>query len=84
MARLGDLARWLSRNTRRVAVATVGCALVLGGVVLLVLPGPGLLVIITGLAVLATEFAWAKSALRAARRKADQAGTAMKRRTSRQ
>jgi len=50
---------------------------------MLALPGPGFLVIIAGLAVLATEFAWASAALSIAKRKAAQAGSAVKRRTRR-
>lgn len=40
-----------------------GAALILAGVALLVLPGPGLLVIVAGLALLATEYAWARRRL---------------------
>ena len=40
-------------------ILLIGGTLVFFGVLLLVLPGPGLLVIIAGLAVLATEFAFA-------------------------
>ena len=41
-------------------------------------PGPGLLVIVAGLAVLATEFAWAKVALDKTKEKASQAGSVAK------
>ena len=40
-----------------------GFGLLLGGVVLLVLPGPGWLTIIAGLALLSTEYAWARRLL---------------------
>ncbi len=40
-----------------------GTSTILFGVVLLVLPGPGLLFIALGLAILATEFTWARSLL---------------------
>jgi hypothetical protein len=40
---------------------------------MLVLPGPGLLVIIAGLAILATEYVWAQRLLRIAKEKATQA-----------
>ena len=43
-----------------------------GGVVMLVLPGPGLAVIVFGLAVLATEYAWAGRLLAVARQRASQ------------
>jgi len=48
--------RWLT-------AATVGAALVIVGIVLLVFPGPGIPLIIAGLAILATEFAWAEVVL---------------------
>lgn len=46
---------------RRIAVAILGGTVVLVGVVMLVTPGPGLVVIPTGLAILALEFAWARA-----------------------
>ncbi len=55
--------RRLTRMLRRAAVASAGSSLVVAGVVLLVLPGPGTLVILAGLTLLATEFAWAARAL---------------------
>jgi len=48
-------------------IALMGGTVVLIGVAMLVLPGPGLLVIAGGLAILATEFIWAKRALRNAK-----------------
>jgi len=61
------LLRVIGRNAKRIAVTIAGATLVLVGVVLLVLPGPGLLVIIAGLAILATEFVWAERLLRKAK-----------------
>lgn len=55
--------RWIARNSKRLAILLLGAAIVGAGVAMLVLPGPGLLVVIVGLAVLATEFAWAERAL---------------------
>ena len=49
--------------TYRLVVFVVGAAIVLAGLAMLVLPGPGWLVIILGVAVLATEFAWAERLL---------------------
>ena len=46
-----------------VGVGLVGGTVTAAGVVMLVTPGPGLLVIIAGLAILATQFAWAERAL---------------------
>jgi uncharacterized protein (TIGR02611 family) len=67
---------WLGvilKSTKRIVVLVIGLALVLGGIALLVLPGPGLLVIIAGLAVLATEFAWAERLLDRAKDQASRA-----------
>ena len=44
---------------RVVSVTVVGAVLVLAGVAMLVLPGPGLVVMFAGVAVLSTEFPWA-------------------------
>ena len=44
-------------------VAALGFTVLGAGIALLALPGPGVLVIIVGLAILATEFAWAERAL---------------------
>lgn len=49
----------LRRWARRGAVTVAGAALLVGGAVMLVLPGPGVAVILAGLALLATEFDWA-------------------------
>ncbi len=64
------------RTLRVAVVGVVGAALLVAGAVMLVLPGPGLLVIVAGLAVLATEFAWAERWLRRARERASKAGQA--------
>jgi uncharacterized protein (TIGR02611 family) len=58
----------------------VGLALLAVGVVLLVLPGPGLLVIVGGLALLATEFAWARRLLMRVRERAKQLSDQVRRR----
>jgi uncharacterized protein (TIGR02611 family) len=73
-----DLLAFILRSGKRIVVLVVGIALVAGGVALLVLPGPGLLVIIAGLAVLATEFAWAERMLDTAKEQAGKAGGAAK------
>lgn len=55
------------RHTKRVVIAVVGITVILIGFAFFVLPGPGLLIIIVGLAILATEFAWAQGLLHQAR-----------------
>jgi uncharacterized protein (TIGR02611 family) len=49
---------------RRVIVSVVGATVLLIGIALLVLPGPAFVVIPIGLAILATEYAWARRWLR--------------------
>jgi uncharacterized protein (TIGR02611 family) len=57
-------ARHLDRSRLyRVPFALAGFTVVLVGVALLVLPGPGLLVIAVGLGMLALEFTWAERVL---------------------
>ncbi len=51
------------RYTRKVLVAVAGWVLVALGIVLIPLPGPGSLVILAGLALLATEFVFARRAM---------------------
>ena len=52
----------------RVIVSVIGVTVVLTGIALLVLPGPAFVVIPVGLAILATEYAWARRWLRKVRR----------------
>ena len=54
-------------GVKRVATGIAGGTMVAAGVAMLVLPGPGLLTIALGLALLATEFAWAEGLLKKAR-----------------
>ncbi|MFF5260235.1 PGPGW domain-containing protein [Actinomadura viridis] len=44
------------RLLRKVAVAVSGVALILAGIVMMVLPGPGVVAILAGLGLLGTEF----------------------------
>ena len=50
----------VGRNARKIAVLVVGVTVLLAGIALLALPGPGMIVIIVGLVILATEFEWAQ------------------------
>ncbi len=60
----------LLRWARKGGITVAGLGMLAGGVVMLVLPGPGLAVIVLGLAVLATEYAWAARLLAVARQRA--------------
>jgi putative membrane protein len=54
-------------GAQKLVVAVVGGSVVLVGIAMLVLPGPAILVIPLGLAILATEFVWARRWLKNAR-----------------
>ena len=58
---------------RRTIIAIIGGTIVLVGIAMIVLPGPAVVVIPVGLAVLATEFVWARRWLRKARKLMQQA-----------
>ena len=57
----------LGRAVRRGGVFLVGSALLVAGAAMLVLPGPGIAVMLLGLVVLSAEFQWAKRILAWAR-----------------
>lgn len=62
---LRALRRWIDTHPRlrlvyRGSVGVLGGVIALGGLVLVPLPGPGWLIVFLGLAILGTEFAWAK------------------------
>jgi uncharacterized protein (TIGR02611 family) len=63
VVKLLAILRFIRRSTVLLGVGLVGGTVTTAGVVMLVTPGPGLVVIITGLAILATQFAWAERAL---------------------
>ena len=55
---------------RRVAFETVGWILVVVGVAALILPGPGLLMIFAGMAILSQQYDWAERRLEPVKQKA--------------
>lgn len=67
-----SLLHFTYRTARRVVVAVIGSTLVVIGAFMIVLPGPALVVIPLGLAVLSLEFAWARRWLRKLRERAAQ------------
>ncbi len=72
------LARWRERYQQkgrlyRALWLMTGSILVLGGIAMLVLPGPAFVVIPIGLAMLAMQFAWAEAMLDKALTQADKA-----------
>jgi uncharacterized protein (TIGR02611 family) len=61
---------WNTENikvARRVIVSVIGVTVLLIGIALLVLPGPAFVVIPLGLAILASEYAWARRWLKKVR-----------------
>jgi len=82
VAKVRDVARFVLRNSVRASVSALGFSVLAVGLVLLVTPGPGLVVVIAGLAILATQFAWAERALDVAKAKAAAAREAALRRAA--
>jgi tellurite resistance protein TerC len=56
----------LPTGIRRTLIAVVGGSVLLIGLALIFLPGPAFIVIPVGLAILASEFAWARRSLQKA------------------
>lgn len=55
------------RQARRIIVAVVGFTVLLIGSAMIILPGPAVVVVPVGLAILATEFVWARRLLQRVR-----------------
>lgn len=68
---------WLHRRhpvvrvSYRVLIAVLGALVITIGLILVPLPGPGWLIVFGGLAILATEFAWARRVARWLKRQLD-------------
>jgi hypothetical protein len=63
----------LSPTPRRILATSLGLLLLGAGAVMLVIPGPGLLGLFLGLAVLGTEYAWARRLVEPIRRRVEAA-----------
>lgn len=59
------------KHIRRIMITVAGVTVLVIGVGLLVLPGPGIIVLIIGLAILATEYEIARIWLKKAKQKYD-------------
>jgi uncharacterized protein (TIGR02611 family) len=55
--------QWTLKQARRLIVAVIGGTVLIAGVVMIVTPGPAVVVIPLGLGILATEFLWARHLL---------------------
>ena len=69
-----EIVRFIFRSSRRIAVTVVGGVFVLAGIAMLVLPGPAIIVLPIGFAILGTEYAWAAAALERTKSLAAQGG----------
>jgi uncharacterized protein (TIGR02611 family) len=65
---LSQIVRFIGRSGKRIAVTVAGFAVLIAGLIMMVTPGPGVIAIIAGLAILATEYAWAEVMLDRAKR----------------
>lgn len=63
------IGRFIRRSGKRIAVTIAGAVVVLVGIALLVLPGPGWVLIFAGLAILSTEYVSARRPLEKPRRR---------------
>jgi tellurite resistance protein TerC len=52
------------QHAKRIIVAVIGATVLLAGLFMIVLPGPAVIVIPAGLAILASEFVWARRLMR--------------------
>ncbi len=59
------------RQAKRLVIFVIGSTVALLGLIMLFTPGQGILTILAGLAILATEFVWARVLLKRMRAKAD-------------
>jgi len=67
---LESLAQYAWKQARRMTVLLIGASVIMVGMAMLVLPGPGTVVIPVGLAILATEFLWARKVLKRLKKEA--------------
>lgn len=65
------------KSARKLIVLVIGLTILAVGMVMIVTPGPAVVVIPIGLAVLGTEFVWAKRLLRKLREEGNKIGTAI-------
>ena len=65
---IGEAVDKTYKVARRIAIAVVGVTVLAVGIALIVLPGPAIVVIPIGLAILSVEFAWARMWLKKVRR----------------
>lgn len=57
------------RRAKRLVVGVIGFTILFIGILMIILPGPAFILIPVGLAILATQFAWARSLLKKVKHK---------------
>jgi len=72
------------KAARRIVIAVVGATVIAIGIVMIVAPGPAIVVIPMGLAILGIEFAWARLWLRKLRKMISNNGVARRIRRARE
>ena len=73
-----DVLWFIGRSSKRIAITVVGAAVLAAGLAMLVLPGPGIVLIAVGFAILGTEYAWAAAALERTKGIAERGGRMVK------
>jgi uncharacterized protein (TIGR02611 family) len=73
---LAEKRSFVARYGKRILVIIAGSAVTITGVAMLVLPGPGFLVMFAGLAILSSEFEWADRLKQRVRERAELAAKA--------
>ncbi len=67
---------------KKLVVAVIGFTVLALGIIMLVTPGPAVIVIPVGLAILGTEFLWARKLLRKMKEEAGKMGSRMRGKSS--
>jgi tellurite resistance protein TerC len=81
MDQTSDLAELTLKQARRIVILVVGTSLLIVGAVMIVLPGPALIVLPAGLALLGTEFVWARRLMLRIRRQVGDARDSFRNKT---
>jgi predicted transcriptional regulator YdeE len=74
---LRAVGKFIRKSGKRIAVTVAGFAVLIAGIAMLALPGPGWAAIFLGLAILSTEYVWAQRLLKAAKKKFGEAKDAV-------
>ena len=75
---MNEVFSYTLKKVRRLIIGVVGFTILLIGIALLVLPGPAFIVIPIGLAILATEFVWARKLLKKVKKQIEKAAKNVK------